>query len=91
MLEVGTMPRSITIVLMDDLVDTCRVVFVWLFHTQAGDDVVITGVVRQKWRPLARDAKCDVNMIVVGLSIRLIGERDNDRFLTEELVKKYQL
>ena len=90
MLEVGTMPRSITIVLMDDLVDTCRVVFVWLFHAQAGDDVVITGVVRQKWRPLARDAKCDVNMIVVGLSIRLIGERDNDRFLTEELVKKYQ-
>lgn len=66
-------------------------VFGSFLHVQAGDDVVITGVVRQKWRPLARDAKCDVNMIVVGLSIRLIGERDNDRFLTEELVKKYQV
>lgn len=51
---------------------------------------MITGVVRQKWRPLCRDVKCDVNMIVVGLSVRLIGDRDNERFLTDELVKKYQ-
>ena len=50
---------------------------------QAGDDIVITGVVRQRWRPLVRDMTCEVGLIVVGLSVRLVGDRDNDRFLTD--------
>lgn len=51
--------------------------------TQAGDDIVITGVVRQRWKPLIRDGTCEVGMIVVGLSVRLVSEKDNDRFLTD--------
>ena len=50
---------------------------------KAGDDIVITGVVRQRWKPLIRDNTCEVGMIVVGLSVRLVGDRDNDRFLTD--------
>ena len=50
---------------------------------QAGDDIVITGLVRQRWKPLARDMQCEVRMIVLGLSIRLVSDKDNDRFLTE--------
>ena len=50
---------------------------------EAGDDIVITGVVRQRWKPLIRDGTCEVGMIVVGLSVRLVSEKDNDRFLTD--------
>ncbi|KAK8818667.1 hypothetical protein WA538_003977 [Blastocystis sp. DL] len=80
MLKVGTMPRSISVILLNDLVDMCK----------AGDDIVITGVVRQRWKPLIRDGTCEVGMIVVGLSVRLVSEKDNDRFLTDELVQKFQ-
>lgn len=44
---------------------------------------MITGIVRQRWKPLTRDQKCEVFMIVVGLSVRLVGDKDNDRFLTD--------
>lgn len=27
--------------------------------------------------------QCEVRMIVVGLSVRLVSDKDNDRFLTE--------
>ena len=43
---------------------------------------------------------CEVGLIVVGLSVRLVGDRDNDRFLTDggicefvlgiELIQKFQ-
>ena len=39
-LAVGSIPRSILVVLEDDLVDSCK----------AGDDVKITGVVRRRWK-----------------------------------------
>lgn len=40
-LAVGTIPRSMWVVLEDDLVDCCK----------AGDDVTICGVVMRRWRP----------------------------------------
>ena len=42
-LTVGSIPRSITIVLQDDLVDRCK----------AGDDVTIVGLLRKRWKPPA--------------------------------------
>lgn len=35
-------PRSVWVLLEKDLVDTCK----------AGDDVTVTGIVRQRWKPL---------------------------------------
>ena len=46
-LTVGSIPRSITLILQDDLVDSCS----------AGDDVTIVGVLRKRWKPLQRDAE----------------------------------
>ena len=40
-LSVGTIPRAISVVLEDDLVDSCK----------AGDDVTVYGVVLRRWKP----------------------------------------
>lgn len=44
-LAVGNIPRSMWVMLKDDLVDTCK----------AGDDVTICGTVMRRWRPLSVD------------------------------------
>ncbi|KAL2629347.1 hypothetical protein R1flu_014033 [Riccia fluitans] len=53
-LGVGSVPRSLVVVLDDDLVDT----------VQAGDDVVITGVLFSKWKPLVKDVRCDLVLML---------------------------
>lgn len=60
-LEVGSMPRSITVVLQDDLVDTCR----------AGDDVVVTAVVSQQWQSCRPGLRCavDLNLMANNISV----------------------
>ena len=51
-LAVGSIPRSILLIVEDDLVDNCK----------AGDDVMITGVVRRRWKPLMRDRKMELEL-----------------------------
>jgi len=49
-LGVGSIPRSITVVVQDDLVD----------QSKAGDEVVVSGVLQRRWKPCARESKCDL-------------------------------
>jgi DNA replicative helicase MCM subunit Mcm2 (Cdc46/Mcm family) len=60
-LAVGSIPRSILVVLEDDLVDSCK----------AGDDVMITGVVRRRWKPLMRDRRCEVELYVLANAVQV--------------------
>lgn len=39
-------------VLHDDLVDSC----------QAGDDVIVVGVLRRMWQPVRYDERCDLEL-----------------------------
>lgn len=60
-LAVGTIPRSIWVVLEDDLVDSCK----------TGDDVVVSGVVRQRWQPLRQETRCDLEVVIHGNHVRV--------------------
>ena len=42
--EIGSIPRSITAVLLEDLIDVCK----------PGDDVTVVGVVMRRWSTLGK-------------------------------------
>lgn len=78
-LGVGSIPRSILVVLEDDLVDTVK----------AGDHVVVVGMVMRCWRPVVRDVRCDLETIVHANSIRLTNATNANVLVTEELKKEF--
>lgn len=58
-LSVGSIPRSIIVVVQDDLVDSC----------QAGDDVVVVGVMRWRWLPVKVGLRCELELFVEANSL----------------------
>ncbi|KAK3103220.1 hypothetical protein FSP39_017519 [Pinctada imbricata] len=71
----GTIPRSIWVVLDDDLVDTCK----------AGDDVIICGIIKRRWRPTSIDAKCDIEVVMQANHVQVTNEQRNIVLVTQEL------
>uniref|UniRef100_UPI00358E190E DNA helicase MCM9-like isoform X1 n=1 Tax=Myxine glutinosa TaxID=7769 RepID=UPI00358E190E len=53
-LTIGTIPRSIVVILENDLVDRCK----------SGDDVKVYGVVIQRWKPLVLGNRCDIDLAI---------------------------
>ncbi len=78
-LAVGSIPRSILVVLEDDLVDSCK----------AGDDVTITGQVRRRWKPLRRDQRCELELYVLAKSVR-VATKTGGVDLTEERMNEFR-
>ncbi|XP_061174591.1 DNA helicase MCM9-like [Saccostrea echinata] len=74
-LAVGTIPRSMWVIVLDDLVDGCK----------AGDDVIICGTVRRRWRPSSVDSKCDIEMVLEANHILVTNEQRNTVLVTQEL------
>lgn len=60
-LKFGSIPRSILVALEDDLVDTCR----------PGDDIVVSGCLVRRWRPVCKDRRCEVEVVLRANSVRL--------------------
>ncbi|KAF4028132.1 MCM AAA-lid domain [Phytophthora infestans] len=74
-LGVGSIPRSILVVLEDDLVDSVK----------AGDQVVVVGILMRTWKPCVRGVRCDLETTIKANSIRIKNATTSQVLVTEEL------
>lgn len=61
--DVGSIPRSLCVVLQHDLVDIVK----------AGDDVMLGGIIARRWRRISPGARCDVESVMKANSITSVG------------------
>ncbi|XP_078157298.1 minichromosome maintenance 9 isoform X1 [Carex rostrata] len=80
LLGVGSIPRSIPVVLMDDLVDLVK----------AGDDVIITGVLTAKWSSGLKDVRCDLDPIIVANFVRRTNELKSETEIPDDVIKEFE-
>ncbi len=74
-LDIGSIPRSLIVVLTDDLADTVK----------PGDDVVVSGILHRRWnKNLVMDNRCDMELMLVALHITSNNEKKSFLHVTEE-------
>ncbi|XP_062323591.1 DNA helicase MCM9 [Osmerus eperlanus] len=76
-LSVGSIPRSMMVILENDLVDTCK----------SGDDLTVYGVVRQRWKPLSQDSRCEVELVLQANHLEVNNQQSIGALLLEDLHK----
>ena len=79
-LTVGSIPRSITLILQDDLVDLCS----------AGDDVTIVGMLRKRWKPLQRDQRPDVELAIEALHVHVNNNERGAAMVSREMQLEFE-
>ncbi|XP_066371272.1 probable DNA helicase MCM9 isoform X2 [Miscanthus floridulus] len=68
LLGIGSIPRSMPVILMDDLVDSIK----------AGDDVIITGILSAKWSPDIKDVRSNLDPMLLANYVRRTNELKAD-------------
>ncbi|XP_069462714.1 DNA helicase MCM9 isoform X2 [Ambystoma mexicanum] len=79
-LSVGCIPRSMIVVLEDDLVDGCK----------SGDDVTVYGVVMHRWKPFCLDKRCDVEIVLQANFIVVNNQQPTGVVINEEVRKEFE-
>ncbi|KAB2050858.1 hypothetical protein ES319_A12G015700v1 [Gossypium barbadense] len=79
-LGVGVIPRSILVILQDDLVDIVK----------AGDDVIITGILTAKWSPDLKDVRCDLGPILIANHVRKTNEMKLEIDIPDDVAMKFK-
>ncbi|XP_008047316.1 DNA helicase MCM9 [Carlito syrichta] len=77
-LSVGSIPRSMRVILEDDLVDSCK----------SGDDLTVYGVVMQRWKPLRQDVRCEVEIVLKANYVQVNNEQSSGNVIMDEEVRK---
>ena len=72
---VGSIPRQVSVILLDDLVD----------HCQAGDTVMVIGEVRTRWNKERPGERCEVEIVVVANNVRTDNDEKRSSALTDDL------
>eukprot|EP00112_Aurelia_sp_Birch-Aquarium-sp1_P008185 Seg1899.4 transcript_id=Seg1899.4/GoldUCD/mRNA.D3Y31 product="DNA helicase MCM9" protein_id=Seg1899.4/GoldUCD/D3Y31 len=78
-LAVGTIPRTIWVVLEDDLVDSCK----------PGDDVTIYGVVMRRWKPVYNNSKCEIELAIRANNLVVNNDQRSSVTLTEDMKREF--
>ncbi|XP_071501426.1 uncharacterized protein [Diadema antillarum] len=79
-LTMGTIPRSMWVILEDDLVDSCK----------AGDDITVTGTVMRRWQSVYVDSKCEIDMALRANHIQVKNEQRGVLTITEEMRQEFE-
>ncbi|XP_052111231.1 probable DNA helicase MCM9 isoform X3 [Arachis duranensis] len=79
-LGVGAIPRSILVILHDDLVDVVK----------AGDDVIVTGLLTAKWSPELKDVRCDLDPVLIANNVRRTNQLKSEMDISDDLVTKFK-
>ncbi|XP_071334463.1 DNA helicase MCM9 isoform X3 [Trachinotus anak] len=79
-LSVGSIPRSMVVVLEDDLVDSCK----------SGDDVTVYGVMCQRWKPFYDGARCDVELVLKANNIEVNNQQASAAFLMKDVQQEFE-
>ncbi|XP_069561969.1 DNA helicase MCM9 [Brachyistius frenatus] len=79
-LSVGSVPRSLVVVLEDDLVDGCK----------SGDDVTVYGVMCLRWKPMYDGARCDVELVLRANNIEVNNQQVADALLVKDAQKEFE-
>ncbi|XP_057594418.1 DNA helicase MCM9 isoform X2 [Hippopotamus amphibius kiboko] len=79
-LSIGSIPRSMKVILEDDLVDSCK----------SGDDLTIYGVVMQRWKPFQQDVRCEVEIVLKANYVQVNNEQSAGINVDEEVRKEFE-
>ncbi|XP_062858615.1 DNA helicase MCM9 [Trichomycterus rosablanca] len=79
-LSVGSIPRSMLVILEDDLVDSCK----------SGDDITVYGVVWQRWKPLYQDSRCNVEIVLKANYIEINNDQSAAAVALEDFQKEFE-
>ncbi|XP_069371743.1 DNA helicase MCM9 isoform X7 [Paralichthys olivaceus] len=78
-LSVGSIPRSMVVVLEDDLVDSCK----------SGDDVTVYGVMCQRWKPFYEGTRSDVEMVLKANNIEVNNQQTAAALLMKDAQQEF--
>ncbi|KAM3377519.1 putative DNA helicase MCM9 isoform X2 [Capsicum galapagoense] len=80
LLGVGAIPRSVPVILKDDLVDMVN----------AGDDVIVTGILTAKWSTDLKDVRCDLDPVLIANRVRRMNELKSEIDIPDDAVLKFK-
>ncbi|XP_014273111.1 uncharacterized protein [Halyomorpha halys] len=78
-LDMGSMPRSMWVTLEDDLVDACK----------PGDDVVICGTVRRRWKSLVVGGQTEIDLVLQANHLEVSNDQNNAVHVTHEIKEEF--
>ncbi|KAM4713236.1 DNA helicase MCM9 isoform 2-T2 [Anableps anableps] len=79
-LSVGSIPRSLVVVLEDDLVDSCK----------SGDDITVYGVMYLRWKPFYDGSPCDVELVLRANNIEANNQQAVAALLVKDVQKEFE-